>query len=163
MNQEKKDVLNRAVKKLGDMIDVVLIEHNLTEQRVYPEVAPSRGFSHGYKPDMFDGLEVKWETGGYDGGDWRGGKARRYSTNNPPLELSALMVVIDRLFPDVSFKDGCKLLKSVITDTEENREYYGNFQEFMRKRISTKDIYNWIISCNLEPADPSVSPMLYRI
>lgn len=157
MNHEQKDALRRQVKKLGDLIDTVLIEQSMTEQRVHPEVTPSWGFSPGYKPDLFDGLEVKWETGGYEGGNWRNGEAKPYATDNPPLELTSLMAVIDDLFPDISFRDAKQLLACVVTDKQEVREYYGNYTNFTRKRISVEDIYRWTKLYDIKPRDPSSS------
>jgi hypothetical protein len=156
---EKQEKIKREIKKLGDLIDTVLIEHNSVEQRTYPQT-PSMGYTRDFKPDLFDGLEVEWEIGGSEGGNYKSGDSHPYSTNAPPEELTSLFIVVDALFPDISFREGSQLLNSIVTDKYQVREYYGNYQEFMRKRISIKDIHQWMERYNLTPRDSTCAPSL---
>ncbi len=107
---------------------------------------PSNGWSYFKKtPEKKPCLEVSWETGGVRGGSYHEDSENEdYTCDDPPAELTALDLIIEKLAPDMGFIPYKRMCSKVVEqDSYSNNEYYGNSTNYSVKRVDLKTLYDY--------------------
>ncbi len=74
---------------------------------------------------------MRWETGGWRGGScWEGGVAKPYQNEEGKPKFKVLDLVLKKLKPDISFLDFREIEELIHTNSETDREYYGNSTDY---------------------------------
>ena len=141
-------------------VDALLVEKDLAGQR-WQEPLPSE-FRHSYrseksKPAIMDGLLVEWVTGGIEGGNWTcNSDPRSYVSDEPPAELTSVVVIFEELCPAISYLAFRRFEKLVKSGDYTNPEYYGNETRYAFRYIPLRDFYHFLSDENLLDHNPGV-------
>lgn len=90
-------------------------------------------------------ISVSWTTGGVTGGScWNDEPTRhRGVSSEPPQELTGLDIILEALYPDVSFMAYRKLVREVV-ETKTYRggsDFYGNYTDEAAKMVRLSVLY----------------------
>lgn len=88
----------------------------------------------------------RWETGGADGGNYNGGVAQPYTTDEEPKAFYALDALLLVLCPDISFMH-YKALLGYVKDNSytDSWDYYGNHSDYAIRYIEVSVIEDQLI------------------
>jgi len=91
-------------------------------------------------------IYMRWLSSGMSGGNYHGDSASYFEKNKPEFEVLELVLLV--LKPDLSFLQFRKLkrdIKDLIkTNSDTEREYYGNCSDFEIRYIPVSDLINYI-------------------
>ena len=140
-------------------VDTVLLQRDLEEQRWQQPLPVDHGpFSRPNAGPMFDGLLVKWETGGVDGGNWtESSENHSFSTGASPAEMTSIDAVLEDVCPTMPFTAYKDLLKLVQHGAYEEREYYGNRADYAFSCISLEVLHGFLAEHGYLPG-PACTP-----
>jgi hypothetical protein len=89
-------------------------------------------------------LKIKWVIGGLTGGSpW--GTEHHARTADPEPDFIYLDEILEDVSPSITFLQYKKLVKSLVK-TEEYilDDYYGNYTEYMSKKINLRELYEYL-------------------
>lgn len=76
-------------------------------------------------------IYMRWHTGGVSGGScWDSSNPTRYETDNKKPKFEVLDLVLKELMPSISYLQFREIEDLIRTNTEVDREYYGNCTEY---------------------------------
>jgi len=100
-----------------------------------------------------DIITMKWETGGYEGGNcWDNTEPYPFDSDieAPTIENDILADILSRVSPDISFCHVVHLHKMWSDiDSDYENEYYGNCIYYDLKTINTKDVWDYLVKNDL--------------
>jgi hypothetical protein len=134
----------RAVtfEEFSDEVDRILVLRDLSDQRADGLDGGREG-----KREPFDGLVVRWVSGGVSGGTcWESSRSRAYSTDAEPAPLSSLSAVLEDFVPELRYLSFRRIESLVVSDSWSLREYYGNRTDYGRTRIALRDLYDVLVA-----------------
>jgi len=86
----------------------------------------------------------RYETGGVEGGSYRGGKNCRY-VNDPPAErFKILDLVLEKLKPNITYLQYKKIDSMIHSNEETEREYYGNSTDYKVEYIILSELEEYL-------------------
>lgn len=98
-------------------------------------------------------IYLRWEVGRYAGGSCWGGRARWYEGDGEPDSWKTLDLVLENLFPNISYSQYKKLITLEYRcdgDDLNEYEYYGNSTEYACKYIILSELENFIANETLQ-------------
>jgi len=82
----------------------------------------------------------RYETGGYHGGSCWGGEARWYENEVPQDRFKVLDLVLEKLYPNISYLQYKKIDELIHNNEETEREYYGNSTNYKIEYIILSEL-----------------------
>jgi hypothetical protein len=76
-------------------------------------------------------IYMRWHTGGVSGGScWESSNPERYETGHKRPKFEVLDLVLKELMPSISYLQFREIEDLIHTDSETDREYYGNCTDY---------------------------------
>lgn len=101
---------------------------------------------NGNYPEL---ITKDWTTGGRTGGGWdRDNDESTYRPRKaePEPEIEAVDQILELFYPTIGFIQYKMLVNQLVTVTEhEMPDYYGNDEEYSRKRLSLEEFYSYLV------------------
>ena len=114
----------------------------------------ARVFAERHMPEALElgRIEHEWETGGVHGGSYHeDSENRRYTSEEGEGDWTAIDAVLEKVAPRLTFLQYKKLLGRTTTDEYTVNEYYGNSTDYMVRRLSVDELYDFLVENELLP------------
>jgi len=96
-------------------------------------------------------ITKKIEIGGMEGGNCWGNEPELYTVNLDPddLEFTEIDNILENVSPKISFLEYKKLQKLIEKGEYTEREYYGNYIDYLVLELNVDKFYNFLIEHDL--------------
>lgn len=85
-------------------------------------------------------------SGGANGGNCWGGEAEGFSNDTPPQDFLPLEPILTLVKPEITYLEFRAIEKLITTDSDHDREYYGNYTNYILWKLDIEKLYDKLFS-----------------